>query len=45
MFPEHGRNIILDKSVKNMFNVADKAHQSGYNKLTIVVGGDRVRRI
>ena len=42
MFPEHGRNIILDKSVKNMFNVADKAHESGYNKLTIVVGGDRV---
>ena len=42
MFPEHGRNIILDKGVKSLFDVADKAHSDGYNKLTIVVGSDRV---
>ena len=42
MFPEHGRNIILDKGIKNIFDVADKAHADGYNRLTVVVGSDRV---
>ena len=42
MFPKHARNIILDKNVKNIFDVANKAHAEGYAKLTLVVGSDRV---
>jgi hypothetical protein len=42
MFPQHGRNIILDRSIKNVFNVASAAHDDGFTKFTLVVGSDRV---
>jgi len=42
MFPQYGRNIILDNSIKNVFNVASAAHDDGFSKLTLVVGSDRV---
>jgi hypothetical protein len=42
MFPSYGRNIIIDKDVKNVFDVAVKAYSSGYTKLTLVVGSDRI---
>ena len=42
MFPKHGGNIIVDKSVKNVFNVAVKLYDMGYKKITMVVGSDRV---
>ena len=42
MFPSYGRNIVIDKDVKNIFDVAVKAYDSGYTKLTVVVGSDRI---
>lgn len=42
MFPKHGRNIIVDKSIKNVFNVAVKLYDMGYKKITMIVGSDRV---
>jgi len=42
MFPEHGRSIILDTSIKNIFSAASKAYEDGYSKLIVVVGDDRV---
>ena len=42
MFPQYGRNIILDRSIKNVFNVAAAAHDDGFTKFTLVVGSDRV---
>lgn len=43
MFPKHGRNIIVDKKVKNIFDVASKLYDMGYKKITMVVGQDRLR--
>jgi hypothetical protein len=43
MFPKHGRNIIVDKKVKNVFDVASKLYDMGYKKITMVVGEDRLR--
>lgn len=43
MFPKHGRNIIVDKGVKNIFNVAVKLYDMGYRKITMIVGQDRIR--
>lgn len=42
MFPQYGRNIILDVSIKNVFNVASKAYDDGFTRFTLVVGSDRV---
>lgn len=42
MFPSYGRNIVIDKDVKNVFDVAVKAYDAGYTKLTLVVGSDRI---
>ena len=42
MFSQHGRNIILDRSIKNVFNVASAAYDDGFTKFTLVVGSDRV---
>lgn len=43
MFRKYSRNIMDDKSVKTMFNVASKAYEDGYRKLIIVVGADQVK--
>lgn len=42
MFPKHSRNIIMDKNMKTVFDVADKLYEQGYNSITMVVGGDRI---
>ena len=42
MFPSYGRNIILDRNVKNIFDVASAAYDEGYTRLTVAVGSDRV---
>jgi len=42
MFPAYGRNIILDRNVKNIFDVASAAYDEGYTRLTVAVGSDRV---
>lgn len=41
MFPKHSRNVILDKSLKNVFEVASSLYDQGFNKITMVVGSDR----
>ena len=42
MFPAYGRNIILDRNVKNIFDVATSAYDEGYTRFTVAVGSDRV---
>lgn len=42
MFPKHARSIMVDKKVKNVFDVAVTLYNEGYNKIAMVVGSDRV---
>ena len=42
MFPKHGRNIALDKNIRTVFDVAVSLFDQGFNKVTMVVGSDRV---
>ena len=42
MFPKYGRNIILDRSIKNIFDIAVSAYDEGYTRFTVAVGSDRV---
>jgi|DEB0MinimDraft_10_1074344.scaffolds.fasta_scaffold04926_3 hypothetical protein len=43
MFPTHARSVMIDKNVKNVFDVASRLYDQGYKKVTMVVGDDRVR--
>ena len=43
MLPKHGRNIMVDKGVKNVFDISTKLYDAGYKKITMVVGEDRLR--
>lgn len=43
MFPKHARSVMIDKDVKNVFDVASRLYDQGYKKITMVVGDDRVR--
>ena len=42
MFPKHARNVILDKKVRNTFDIAVALHNQGFNRITMVVGADRI---
>jgi len=42
MFPKHARSVILDKKVKNVFDIANKLYSQGFNRITMVVGQDRI---
>ena len=42
MFPKHSRSVILDKKLKNVFEVASSLYDQGFNRITMVVGSDRV---
>ena len=42
MFPKHGRNIVINSKVNNALQIASELHNEGFNKLIMVVGGDRV---
>ena len=42
MFPRHARAVALDKNVSNVFDILTKIYDSGYNKVNMVVGSDRV---
>jgi len=42
MFPDYSRNIVNDPNVKTIFDALKQAHEDGYTKVKIVVGGDRV---
>ena len=42
MFPKHGRSILSNEKVKNVFDAAVNLYGQGYRKVTMVVGSDRV---
>lgn len=42
MFPRHARAVMLDKKVKNVFDVATKLYEQGFVNIVMVVGSDRV---
>ena len=42
MFPKHARNVILNKKINTVFTAADLLYNQGFNKITMVVGEDRV---
>lgn len=43
MLPKHGRNIMVDKGVRSVFDIATKLYDQGYKRITMVVGEDRLR--
>ena len=43
MFPKHARSVMIDKNIRNVFDVASRLHNEGYKKVTMIVGADRVR--
>ena len=42
MFPRHARSVVLDKSVRNIFDVLTKLYDEGFTTVNLVVGSDRV---
>lgn len=42
LFPKYGRNIILDKKIKNSLDALVYLYDEGYTKATMVVGADRI---
>lgn len=42
MFPRHARSILMDRSVKNVFDILVKLYDEGYKNVVMVVGSDRV---
>ena len=42
MFPKHARSIMLDKKLKNVFDIATKLYDEGFKKIVMVAGSDRV---
>lgn len=42
MFPKHARNVMMDKKVKNVFDVAASLYDQGYRNINMVVGADRI---
>lgn len=41
MFPAYGRNIVLDKGVKTILQLATKEYENGTTNLVVVAGSDR----
>lgn len=41
-FSKHGRNIIEDTSIHNIFDALVKLSKQGYTRVTLVVGSDRI---
>jgi len=42
MYPKHARSIIKDKKLRNVFEVASSLYDQGFNRVTMVVGADRI---
>ena len=42
MFPKHARQVMMDKKVKNVFDVAASLYDQGYRNVNMVVGADRI---
>jgi hypothetical protein len=43
MFPKHARSIMISPKIKTAIDIAVELHNQGYNKITMVVGGDRIK--
>ena len=43
MFPKHARNVMADKDVRTVLDIAVKLYDQGFTKVTMVAGSDRVR--
>lgn len=43
MFPKHARNILINKKIKTIMDALVMLNNEGYNRVTVVVGSDRVR--
>ena len=43
MFPKHARNIVSDKDVRTVLDIAVKLYDQGFTKVTMVAGSDRIR--
>tara|TARA_R110000823_G_scaffold21455_6_gene64877 strand:- start:122 stop:931 length:810 start_codon:yes stop_codon:yes gene_type:complete len=42
MYPKHARNIYMDKDIKMVLHIADRAYKEGYTEFIYVAGSDRV---
>jgi hypothetical protein len=42
MYPKHARAIILDKKIRNVFDICVSLYNKGYRNVTMVVGSDRI---
>ncbi len=42
MFPKHARQVMMDKKVRNVFDVAASLYDQGYRNINMVVGADRI---
>jgi hypothetical protein len=42
-FPQYARQIMLDRKLKSMFDMATAVYDEGFKKLVVVAGSDRVR--
>ena len=42
IFPAYGRNIILDKGIKTILQLATQEYENGTTHLVVVAGGDRI---
>ena len=43
MYPRYARNIMADKKIRNVFDIAQKLYNDGYKNIVMVVGSDRVQ--
>jgi len=43
MFPKHARNIMADKDIRTVLDIAVKLYDQGFTKLTMVAGSDRIK--
>ena len=43
MFPKHARNVMADKDVRNVLDIATKLYDQGFTKVSMVAGSDRVK--
>lgn len=42
MFPKHARSVIMDRDIRNIFDILVKLYEEGYTQVNLVVGSDRV---
>ena len=43
MFPKHARNVMSDKDVRTVLDIAVKLYDQGFTKVTMVAGSDRIK--